>query len=195
MTAIGVEVITRVDQAMIADSVAEESVEVNGLTQSEFVTAAGPVVDWLSVGIIVTGLTAFICAAAFIMARRSTRRRVTEEGGTTATFWACTVYGGVVTALVSFIPGSAIVGGGVAAYLHDGDSSVRTGTAAGILGAGLTIPLVAFLGIGIVDGAAAISELAGGTLVAAVIVVAELIALGVSAGLGALGGFLAARFA
>jgi len=194
LTAVGVGMYTRVDQALIADVVAEESVQVNGLTQSEFITAAGPFVDWLAVGIVLTGLMAVVGAAAFVVARRRTRRRVAQEGGTTATFWGCAVYGAVVTALVSFIPGSAVAGGAAAAYLHDGDSSVRTGTAAGLIGTTLTIPLVAFLAVGMVAGAGAIGELAGGALLAAILVGGELIALAVNAGLGALGGFAAAKF-
>jgi hypothetical protein len=185
---------TRVDQALIADVLAQESVQVNGLTQPEFITAAGPFVDWLAIGTVVTGATAVVGAAVFVVGRRRTRRRVAREGGTTATFWGCTVYGAVVTALVSFIPGSAIGGGAAAAYLHDGNSSVRIGTAAGLIGTALTIPLVAFLAVGIVAGSGAIGELAGGTLLAVIIIGGELVALAINAGLGALGGFAAAKF-
>jgi len=193
LTAIGVGLYTQVDQAMITETVTEEGVEVNGLTQSEAITAAGQFVDWLSIGVVLTGLASVVGAAAFVIVRRRTRRRVAREGGTTATFWACAVYGAIVTALVSFIPGSAVVGGGAAAYLHDGDS-VRTGTAAGVVGTILTVPLVAFLAIGFVAGAGAVGELAGGAVLAALVIAAELVALLVNAGFGALGGFLVARF-
>lgn len=194
LTAVGVGMFIRVDQAMIADAVAEEGVSVNGLTESEFVTAAGQFVDWLAVGMVLTGLAAVVGAAAFVLVRRRTRRRVSREGGTTATFLACAVYGAVVTALVSFVPGSAIAGGGAAAYLHD-DSSVRTGAAAGLLGTALTIPLLVSLAVGVLAGAGAVGELAGGALLVVILLSAELLTLGINGGLGALGGFLVDRFA
>lgn len=194
LTVIGVGLYTRVDQALITEVVTEEAVEINGLTQSEFITAAGTFVDWLAVGIVLTGLVAVAGAAAFIIVRQRTRRRVAQKGGTTATFWACAVYGAVVTALVSFIPGSAIVGGGAAAYLHDSDDSVRSGTAAGVVGTVLTIPLVAFLAIGFITGAGAVGKLGDGILLGALVIGAEVVALMVNAGLGAIGGFLSERF-
>jgi hypothetical protein len=194
LTGIGVGLYTQVDKGRITETVTEEGVEVTGLTQSEVITAAGQFVDWVALGVILTGLVSVAGAGAFIILRRRTRRRVAQEGGTTATFWACAVYGAVVTALVSFIPGSAIVGGGAAAYLHDGDSSVRTGAAAGVVGTILTIPLVAFLAIGFIAGGGAVGELADGALLAAMILGAELVALMVNVGAGALGGFLFARF-
>jgi hypothetical protein len=95
--------------------------------------------------------------------------------------------------LVSFIPGSAIVGGGAAAYLHDGNS-VRTGATTGVVGTVLTIPLVLCLGVGFIVAAGAVDKLAGGTLLAALLIIAEVVALLLNAGLGALGGFLVARF-
>ena len=193
LTAIGVGLYTQVDQAMITEAVTEEGVEVNGLTESEVITAAGQFGDWLAIGVVLTGLASVVGAAAFVIVRRRTRRRVAQDGGTTATFWACAVYGAIITALVSFIPGSAVVGGGAAAYLHDGDS-VRTGTAAGVVGTILTVPLVAFLAIGFIAGAGAVGELAGGALLAALVIGAELVALLVNAEFGALGGFLVARF-
>jgi len=193
LTAIGVGMYTQIDRAMITEAVTEEGVELNGLTESELITAAGQFIDWLTVGIVLTGIISVVGAAAFVVVRRRTRHQVAEEGGTTATFRACAVYGAVVTALVSFIPGSAAVGGGAAAYLHDGDS-VRAGTAAGVVGTVLTIPLVAFLAVGFIAAAGAVGELAGGVLLAVLVIGAELVALVVNAGLGALGGFLVVRF-
>jgi len=194
LTAVGVGMYAQVDRAMIADAVAEEGVSVEGLTESEFITAASQFVDWFAVGVGLTGIASVVAAGAFVLGRRRTRRRVAREGGTTATFLACAVYGAVVTALVSFVPGSAVAGGGVAAYLH-GDAGVRTGAAAGLLGAALTIPLLVSLAAGILAGAGAVGELGGGAFLVAIVVGAELIALAISGGLGALGGFLVDRFA
>jgi hypothetical protein len=193
LTAVGTGIFAWVDQSLIAEFVAEEDVQVNGLTQSEFVTASGPFLDWLAVGIVLSGLVFVVGAVAFLVSRRRTRRRVTQEGGSTATFWACAVYGAVTTVLVSFIPGSAILGGGTAAYIYDGDSSVRAGAAAGLIGAILTIPFMAFLAVGLLDGAGAIGASAGGALLVAFVVGAQLLAMVLNVSFGALGGYLADR--
>jgi hypothetical protein len=195
MAAVGVGIYARVDRAMIADAITSEGVEVNGITPAEAITAGVPFVDWLAAGIAVTGLVLVVAAAAFVVARRRTRRRVAREGGTTATFRACAVYGAAVTALVSFIPGAAIAGGGAAAYLHDEDGSgLRIGAVAGLVGWVLTVPLLAAIAGGFLAGANAIGQLAGGAVLVAVIVVAELVALAINAGLGAAGGYLVDRF-
>ena len=194
LAAVGIGLYPRVDRSLIAEAVTQESVTINGLTKAEFITAAGPFVDWIAVGMAVTGLLSLVGAAAFVVLRRRTRQRVSREGGTTATYFACAVYGATVTVLVSFVPGAAIAGGGAAAYLYDGDSSVRVGAAAGAVGSVLMLPLVAFVGVGFIAGAMAVSELAGGTLIASLVVGAGAIALILNVGLGGVGGFLIDRF-
>lgn len=189
---VGAGMYTQIDEATITDAVTSEGVEVNGLSQAEAITAAEPFVDWLGVGFIITGLIATFGAASFIIARHRTRRQVIETGGTTATFWACVIYGAAVTALVSFVPGSAIVGGGLAAYLYD-DDSVRVGSAAGAVGTALAVPLTIVTAAGFVAGAAAIGKLVGGALLATLIIGAGLVAVLFNAGLGALGGLAAVR--
>lgn len=195
LTAVGAGLFARVDRALIADVVASEEVEVNGLTNAEAVTAGVPFVDWFAAGIAVTGVVLVVAAAAFVLARRRTRRRVAREGGTTATFRACAVYGAAVTALVSFVPGSAIAGGGAAAYLHGDDGSgVRIGAASGLIGTALSVPLFVGVSGGLLAGADAIGQLAGGVALVAVVVGGELVALAINAGLGAFGGFLVDEF-
>lgn len=192
LVAVGAGMYTQIDEAAITDVITSEGVELNGVSQAEAITAAGPFVDWLAIGFMLTGLVATFGAASFIIARHRTRRQVTETGGTTATFWACTIYGAAVTALVSFVPGSATVGGGLAAHLHDGDS-VRVGSAAGAVGTALAIPFTIATAAGLVAGAAAIGKLVGGTLLATLLVGAGLVGVLFNAGLGALGGIAAAR--
>jgi len=196
MSAVGIFMYTEIDRASIEEFVAQDDVQVNGLTESEFVSAAEPFVDWLAAGIGLTGLIAVGGAVWFVVARRRTRRQVSRDGGTTATFWACAVYGGAVTTLISFvIPFVSSIGGGAgAAYLRNGDSGARTGAAAGVIGNVLMIPFLAFLGVGMIAGGEAIGESAGGVFLAAITVGGGLIAIAISAGFGALGGFLAGRF-
>lgn len=194
MTALGIGIYARVDRAMIVDAVDAEATELEGITRADFITAAEPFVDWFAAGLAVTGLVALGAAAAFVYKRRGTRARVARDGGTTATFWACAVYGAVVTVLVSFIPGSAAAGGGAAAYLHNGDSSTRLGAVSGLVGTALTVPMLVFLSIGFLAGASAIGQLGGGVALVVLLVVGTVVATAINAGLGALGGYLVARF-
>lgn len=191
LTAVGTGMYVRVDRTMIAEIITAESTEVNGLTTAEVITASMPFVDWLSVGMAVTGLVLVAAGAGFVHTRRQTRRQVATEGGTTATFWASAVYGTAVTSLVSFVPGAGIIGGGVAAYLHESGSGARVGAAAGLVGWVLTVPLVLFLAVGFLAGAGAIGKTVTGAVLVGIIVVSELVALTFNAGLGALGGYLA----
>ena len=193
LTAVGIGVYTTVDRAVLQDVLTGENVRLEGITPAEAVTAGGPVIDWFAAGLMVTGAGLVVGAVAFVMLRRRTRRRVVRAGGTTATFWACTVYGGVVTVLLSFIPGSGIAGGAVAAYLHD-DDPIRVGAVSGLVAAGVAVPVIVFLAAGFLAGAAAIGKLAGGALLVVVLVISQLLALAVGTALGAVGGFLSERF-
>jgi hypothetical protein len=194
LIAVGIGLYTRVDRALIAEAVTAEGVQLEGLTPAEVVTAGGPLVDWLAVGVATTGIGLVAGAVAFVVARRRTRRRVASEGGTTATFLACAVYGAAVATVLSFLPASTIAGGAAASYLHDGDSGVWVGAAAGLVGVALTVPLLVSFVVGLLAGASAIGQLAGGAVLAGLVVGGELLALGIALALGALGGYLVSRF-
>jgi ascorbate-specific PTS system EIIC-type component UlaA len=194
LTAVGAGMYTRVDRTIITEFITAESTEVNGLTPAEAVTAGVPFVDWFSVGVALTGLGLVAAAAVFVRGRRRTRRRVASEGGTTATFWASAVYGAAVTALVSFVHGSGIVGGALAAYLHEGESGLRVGATTGLVGWALTVPLLVFLAVGLLAGAGAVDRFTGGVVLVGITLVGELAALALNVGFGALGGYLPDRF-
>jgi len=197
LTAVSVGLYTQVDRAAIRDAVIEQDIEPDRLTQLELINAGEPFVDALAVGLGVTGLALVGFAAAFVYMRRQTRHRVSREGGTTATFVSCTVYGAAVGSLVSsIIPGlGALVGGGIGASLHDGDAGVRVGAMTGLVSFAATLPLLVCLGIGAVAGGAAISELGGGASIAGVIIISGLVGTAFNTGAGAVGGYLADRFA
>lgn len=194
MTAIGIGLYSRVDRAMIVEAVDAEATELEGISRAEFITAAEPFVEWFGAGLAVTGLVALAAGAAFVYKRRQTRAQVTRDGGTTATFWACAVYGAVVTVLVSFVPGSAAAGGGAAAYLHDGASSTRIGAVSGLVGTALTAPILVFTSVGLLAGASAIGQVGGGILMVGIVLGSGVFATAINAGLGALGGYLVTRF-
>jgi len=193
LLAVGIGLYARVDRAVIAEFLTAESTEVNGLTTAEAIAAGVPFVDWFSAGLAVTGLGLVVAAVGFVRARRRTRRRVASEGGTTATFWASAVYGAAATSLVSFVPGAGIVGGGFAAYLQESGSTTRVGGAAGLVGWVLTVPLLGFLAVGLLAGASAVDMLAGGVVLAGIVVVGELVTLAFNIGAGAFGGYVADR--
>jgi len=197
LTAASVLVYTQADQEALREIITEQDVQSNGLTQEELITAAEPFTDWLAVGLGVTGLVLVGAAVVFVYRRRQTRHRVSREGGTTATFLPCTVYGAAVSSLVSsVIPGlGALAGGGVGAHLYSGDSSVRLGAATGLVSFAVTLPLLVSIGVGAVAGGAAIDETGGGGLIAGVVIVSGLVGMLFNAGFGALGGYLADRFA
>ena len=195
LTAVGVGMYTEVDRALIAESVTRESVEVNGLTESEFVTAASSFLDYFAVGTGLIGFALVVGAVAFVVARRRTRARVARAGGTTATFWACTAYGAIVTGVLSFVLPvvAALAGGGVAAYISGDGDGARTGAAAGLLGTVLIIPWQVVVALGLNAGLGSVGESPGGVFVALVALVAALAWVVINAGAGAVGGFLADR--
>jgi len=195
LAAVGIGLYAGVDRSAIAEFVTAESTELNGLTPAEAVSAGVPFVDWLSVGIALTGVGLVVAAVVFVRARRQTRRRVEDEGGTTATFWASAVYGAATTVLVSFVPGSGAVGGALAAHLRTEESGPRVGAATGLLAWALTVPLLVFLSIALLAGAGAVDRLADGAILVGIVLIAELVALAINAGLGALGGYAVDRFA
>jgi hypothetical protein len=195
MTAVGAGLYARVDRSVIAEVIAADSTEVNGLSPAEAVTAGVPFVDWFSIGVLLTGLGLVAAAVVFVRARRRTRRRVASEGGTTATLWASAVYGAAVTSLVSFVPGAGVAGGAVAAYLRKEGSALRVGATTGLVGWILTVPLLVFLAAALVAGAGAIDNLPGGIVLVGIVLVGELVALALNVGFGALGGYLADRVA
>jgi hypothetical protein len=194
LTGVGVELFRRVDRAVLVEAV-DTGVEAGDLTTAEVVTAAMPFVDWLAAGLAVTGIVLTAGTVVFLIGRRRTRRRVAREGGTTATRWACAAYGAAVAAVLQFIPGGAAVGGGVAASLSDTESDIRAGARSGLLGAAVTLPLLAGVTAGLVAGAGAVGD-AGFPLllVAAGVAVSELVLLALTTATAALGGYLAGRY-
>ncbi|MUV89679.1 hypothetical protein GJ629_07035 [Halapricum sp. CBA1109] len=194
VTVFGAWLFVAIDRQVISDAVRAEGVELNGITPSEAVTAGVPFVEWSAVGIVVTGLLLALGAGLFIRRRRATRRRVDREGGTTATFWAATVYGAAVTVVTSFVPVSAAVGGGVAASLRDGRDATRVGAAAGVFPTALSAPFVLLLSVGFLVGADAIGQLGGGVFLAGISLFGLLFAGVFNAVLGAAGGWIADRW-
>jgi hypothetical protein len=103
--------------------------------------------------------------------------------------------GAVVTVVVSFVPFSPVLGGGVAAYLNDADANdgVRIGALSGAIA---SVPLLLFgLFAVFVLGFFAVSGPGGGGMAFGLgglflVLVAGLITVAYTVGLSALGGYL-----
>ncbi|MFC6824144.1 DUF5518 domain-containing protein [Halopelagius fulvigenes] len=121
--------------------------------------------------------------------RSSSRRDAPAEG---TGFWVSALLGAVVSIVASFVPFSPILGGGVAGYLHrrSREAGARVGAASGALAA---VPLVAvltlvFAALGfftVVENA-----VAGTLLFLSLLAFSVGATLVISAGLGAVGGYL-----
>jgi len=107
--------------------------------------------------------------------------------------------GAVVTVVFSFVPFSPVLGGGVAAYLNDADTSdgVRVGALSGLIA---TIPLL-LLGLlaFAIFGLFAVSGPGGGGMGVGlgglfVLLLVGVVAAAYTVGLSALGGYLGAYF-
>ncbi|WP_338740076.1 DUF5518 domain-containing protein [Haloplanus salilacus] len=105
--------------------------------------------------------------------------------------------GAVVTVVLSFIPFSPVLGGGVAAYLSEADANegVRIGAISGVVA---SVPLLLFgLFLFLVLGVFTVSGPGGGGMAFGVgglffVLVAGVIAVAYTVGLSALGGYLGA---
>jgi len=105
--------------------------------------------------------------------------------------------GAVVTVVFSFVPFSPVLGGGVAAYLSEADTSdgVRIGAVSGLIA---TLPLVlfgllavSFMGFFALGAGNGIGVGIGGLLI---VLVVGLVAVAYTVGLSALGGYLGTYF-
>jgi hypothetical protein len=107
-------------------------------------------------------------------------------------FWVNALIGAVATVVLSFVPVSPVLGGGIAGYLQGGTrtAGAKVGAVSGIIAAlpVLGVVTLVFGGIGLgalVDGSAL-----GFLLFAGVFLFAFLVTAVVAGGMGALGGYL-----
>jgi len=107
--------------------------------------------------------------------------------------------GAVVTVVFSFIPFSPVLGGGVAAYLNDADTSdgVRIGAVSGLIA---TVPLLLFgllvfaiFGLFTISGPG-MNGMALGLGGLFVLLLVAVVAVAYTVGLSALGGYLGSYF-
>jgi hypothetical protein len=174
----------------IENGVSVATIERATLTPTETVDLLDTVVTWTGTGLLVVGLAMLAFAGAYIGLRYRTRRGATSRVEV-SDFTAYAVVGSAAAAVLSFLPGSAGLGGVAAGYFEAGDSrrSASVGALSGLL---LTIPalLVAVFALGgLSAGLLAIGFTDSAALVVVGAGVVVLFVVAVNVGLGALGGY------
>jgi hypothetical protein len=184
------------DRALLADLVADGTIESGSLSPAELVDFSVPFAGWLGIGLGLTGLVLAVGGVAFVASRRRTRRTAAAEGRTAGTFGANAVYGAAATVVLSFVPASAALGGALAAYLQNDRerSGAKIGAVSGLVASVPVVLLVTFVFVGVVAGLAAIGESALGLVLVGVGLFALAVVALFNAGLGAVGGIVGERF-
>lgn len=166
------------------------------LTEAEMLDLTTAIVDWTGIGLLVTGIGLVLFAIAYVAVRHRARRDL-ADGERVVTYRANAVLGGVATAVLSFIPFSPVVGGGLAGYLEQGESgrSVSAGGVAGFLAMVPALAILVFVTVGLYSGFGAVGEAGLGIVVVTAMLLALLFVAAYGAALGAVGGFAGGRLA
>lgn len=166
------------------------------LTEAQLLELALAVVNWTGLGLLVTGLGLVLFAGGYVAARHRARRRAGDDERVDSSL-SYAVLGAVVTAVLSFVPFSPVLGGGVAGYLEYKATgrSIGVGGLAGFLSVVPGLILLVFVTAGLYTGLAAAGGGGVGLLVATALLLVLLVVAAYGAGGGALGGFVGGRLA
>jgi hypothetical protein len=178
---------------VIADMVADGTIESDVLSPADVVEVTVAVAQWSAIGLLVTGAVLAIGGIVFVYVRHRAHR---EAGGDApGSLGANALYGAVVAAALSFVPASTVLGGAAAAYLNgDRDEGATVGALSGAISGVPVALLVGFVLVGVVDGVSAAGESAGAFFLAGVGVVAVAVLLLFVVALGAVGGGVGGYF-
>lgn len=166
------------------------------LTEAQMLDLSVEIVNWTGTGLLIIGVGLVVFAIGYVAVRHRAHGKA-SEGERVSSYRAVAVVGAVVTAVLSFIPVSPLVGGGLAGYLEHPESgrSVSVGGLAGFLSMVPALSILAFVSVGLYNGFAAIGESGLGIVTIAGMVMALLFVAAYGGGLGALGGFVGGRLA
>lgn len=189
--AAGVAVYRTADAATAEEIVADMEVTSTVMTEAELVDAIHSLMVWGGIGLGVTGVALVLVGVGFLVYSRRLRGRREGTGVVIADRTVLAVVGAVVSGVVSFVPFSPIVGGGLAGYVQGGTSGdgLRIGALAGLALAAPYALLLAFLA----GGAFAANAVSIGLLFVAAIAVSTALTVVVSAGGGYAGAAVADR--
>ena len=184
------------DRENVETAVASEGFQVEGMTEPEFVDLTLTLLPWLAAGLLLTGLAMTVLGGAYIVHRRRVRDRA-ATGKPTDNYLAHALLGAVVSAVLSFIPISGIIGGGLAGYLQRGESerTVSVGAASAVLMSAPFLVIGLFVAAGLIAGSTAISDGGFAVINAVVVIVGGLLSLGIATALGATGGWIGGKLA
>lgn len=189
-----------IDEDVLAEAIEDEDVTVTvgttDLTEAEAVEVADALTSWVGVGLLVIGLGLILFAVGYVLLRRRAQNRH-RRGGPISSYGAHAVLGAVITAVVSFLPFSPVLGGGVAGYLERAESTrtISVGTLAGFLPAVPVVVFLLFLLAGLVSGLLAVDQTAAAVVAGTAVFFSAMLVATVGAVLGALGGFIGGRLA
>lgn len=166
------------------------------LTRAEAVDFTAEVLSWTGIGLLVTGIGLLLFAVGYIVARHRAHQR-TADGEAAGSYRSYAVLGAAATAVLSFVPLSPVLGGGVAGYLEQYETgrSVSVGALSGLLAMLPGMVVLLFVTVGMYAGLAAVQAAGFGLVVVSVMLFVLLLIGAYGAGLGAVGGFAGAYLA
>jgi hypothetical protein len=166
-------------------------VEPTRLTRAESIELLSTVLAWTGTGLVIVGVAMLGFTVAYLGFRHRTRRG--SVGWFSMSEWtAAAVIGSAAAGLLSFLPGSAGLGGAVAGYLESGGTR-RTASVGALAGVLLTIPAIlvsVFVLGGLGTGLVSLGFTDSAVLVVVVMSIVVLFVAAVNVGLGALGGYV-----
>ena len=187
-----------VNRGLLEEGVETGQVTVVGLegelTDAEALVVAERIVDWTGIGLVVTGIALVAFAVGYVVVRHRAHGRAGPDQPPESSR-AYAVAGAVATGVLSFIPFSPVLGGGIAGYLehYDGGRSVRVGALAGFLAMVPAVSTLAFVAVGLFAGLSAVPAAGLEVVVFLAMLLAVLFVAAYGTGLGALGGYVGRR--
>lgn len=166
------------------------------LTQAEMLALALEVINWTGIGLLVTGIALVLFAIGYAIRRHRTHQ-ATGTDDQPGSYGAFAVTGAVATWVLSFIPFSPVLGGGIAGYFeaHESERIVSVGAVSGLLAMAPGVIVLVFVAIGVYLGLAAVDATGLGITAGVALLIAVLFIVAYGAGLGALGGFVGGEIA
>jgi len=192
----GVAVVFVLERVDVADAIAAGIQSGELLTDAQALEVALTTGNWTGWGMVATGGAMVIAAIAYVVHRRRVHRRV-EAGEEASDVVGHAMVGAVVSAVLSFVPFSPVVGGAVAGYFESAQSerTVGVGALSGVLAAAPVVAIVGFVAVGLTVGFVGVQQAGLGALIAVAMLFAMAVIATVGAALGALGGWAGGRLA